>query len=132
MRATLFALALAACSSAPREELPPPQLPQRAGVDQTVALRAEGVQFYGHGESFTLRIYADRIALSVAGAEDQIFPRPEPQIPRWSGAIYDTSNAQHRLSVAIRDDRPCPSGTGDRVVELLYDGAELRGCGRRL
>lgn len=132
MRILLLALALAACSTSPREELPPPQLPQRAGVDQTVALRAEGVNYYAHGENFTLRMFDDRIVFSSPGAPDKVFPRPEPQHPVWFGEIYTTANDQHRLYLTLRFDRPCPSGNGEDIVALHVDGAEFEGCGRRL
>lgn len=132
MRALLLALTLAACSTSPREELPPPQLPQRAGYDQTVALRAEGVNYYAHGAGFTLRMFDDRIVFSTPGAADKVFTRPEPQHPVWNGEIYTTSNEQHRLYLTLRFDRPCPTGNGEDLVELRLDGIEFAGCGRRL
>lgn len=126
--ALITAVLLAACATP--QDLPPPQLPQRAGVDAAVAARADGVRFEAHGENFRLRLYDDRIALSVANGAELIFPRPEPQYPRWSGVVYSTENAEHRLGVSIRRDRPCPTDRGARPVEILLDGSAFTGCGR--
>lgn len=133
----LFAcLALAACSSAPPQELPPPQLPQRAGVDPIVAARAEGAVFRAVGQdpAFVLHIYReDRIVLTLdAGATEESFPKPEPLLPRWHGEIYETENERHRLSVMIRRSLRCPTQSGEYVVTLRYDETELTGCGRDL
>lgn len=124
--------ALAACSSSPPEELPPPMLPQRAGVDPLVAARAEGVAFRATGPAFVLHIYReDRIVLTLDATEES-FPKPEPVLPRWHGEIYETENERHRLSVMIRRSVPCPTQSGEYVVALHYDEAELTGCGRDL
>lgn len=127
-------VALAACSSSPPEELPPPQLPQRVGVDPIVAARAEGVAFRAVGPAFVLHIYReDRIVLMLNdGATEESFPKPEPLLPRWNGEIYETENERHRLSIMVRRDRPCPTQPGEHLVVLRYDEAELTGCGRDL
>lgn len=126
------AFALAACASGPREELPPPQLPERAGVDPIIAARAEGVRFlaYGTAPMYHLRFYEDRITFSLEGAAFETYPRPEPLLPRWHGEIYETANGEHRLEIRVRRSRPCPTHPGYVVVEAVRDGVELAGCGR--
>jgi len=136
MRAVIFGtLLLAACGgNAAREELPSPQLPQRAGVDPLVAARAEGVEFRAVGDGFVLDIFADRIRLTMTADGSVLsFAKPAPQYPRWNGSIYTTSDEQHRMRVEIRDYRPCE--TGDRAtyptsVSVTLDGREMEGCGR--
>jgi len=137
MRAILLATMLAACgANGAREELPPPQLPQRAGVDPLVAARAEGVEFRAVGDGFVLDIFRqDRVRLTrTAPIQELNFPKPEPRYPRWNGVIYETASEGHSLTIRIRDDRPCR--TADRAVypttvEIVLDGVELTGCGRR-
>jgi hypothetical protein len=133
MRALALALAISACSTAP-EELPPPQLPQRAGVDPLVAARAEGVDFLAHGSApmFHLRFYETRITLSLEGVAPLDFPRGEPLLPRWNGEIYETTNGSHRLRVEVRNDRPCPDRPGYVVVHVNLNGAQAIGCGRTI
>lgn len=133
--ALLSGLALAACSHAPPAELPPPDLPQRAGTDPIVAARAEGVNYIAHGDAtpFELRFYADRILFSTPGVAAKVFPLTEPQHPVWYGEIYRTENENHDLYVTLRFDRPCPSGNGEHLVEVRLDrGEQMSGCGRRL
>jgi|LNFM01.2.fsa_nt_gb hypothetical protein len=122
--------ALAACSTTPRDELPPPQLPQRAGVDPVVAARAEGIEFRATGDGFVLEIYrTERIDLKLAEAEQVLtFPRTEPRMPAWHGSVYWTEAAGRRLEIDIHEGRPCPDGGASVVVRLDYE--EFRGCGR--
>lgn len=137
MRAIPLALLLAACAAGgPREELPPPQLPQRAGVDETVAARAAGVEFHAVGDGFVLDIYREeRIRLTLTEQNEEfLFAKPEPQYPRWNGVIYLTSIEHRWLSVKIRDDRPCRRAEAAQypiTVELRFDNREFEGCGRR-
>ena len=136
MRAALLAaLLLAACSGNVREELPPPQLPQRTGVDPFVAARAEGIEFRAVGAGIVVDIFrADRIRLTRTETnEAMIFPKPEPQLPRWAGSIYETSSDGRTLAIEIHDHRPCESG--DRAlyptsVVIVLDDAEIAACGR--
>lgn len=135
-RALIVALLLGACASPPRE-LPPPPLPERAGVDPLVAARAEGIAFRAVGDGFVLDIFHEaRIRLTItASGETLVFPKPEPRYPRWNGSIYETQTEAHRLNIQIRDDRPCEGP--DRAlypttVALRFDGNEMRGCGRAL
>jgi hypothetical protein len=136
MRAALIAaLLLAACGGNVREELPPPQLPERAGVDPLVAARAEGVEFRAVGDGFVLDIFpAERIRLTLTTTGEELnFAKPEPQHPRWYGSIYTTSNAQHALDVEIHNHRPCESAdraTYPITVHIRLDDRELEGCGR--
>ncbi len=137
MRALALALLLAACA-APRDELPMPSLPQRAGVDPVVAARAEGVDFraVGHAPDFVLQIYRDdRITLAWdAGAHEETFPKTEPVYPRWNGEIYHTHNGEHALMIEIRRSLPCVH-EGERfesTVRIEIDRIERRGCGRSM
>ncbi|HYD86532.1 MAG TPA: hypothetical protein VEA80_03590 [Vitreimonas sp.] len=131
----IAAFACAACSSAPPRELPPPELPQRAGVDPLVAARAEGVEFRGVGEGFVLEIMREDVIrlTQTASGETLTFAKPEPQLPRWNGSIYATTAGTHELYVAIRNDRPCERA--DRAVypirvEIRLDDRVFTGCGR--
>jgi hypothetical protein len=137
MRALIFAaLLLAACgANAAREELPAPQLPQRAGVDPTVAARAEGIEFRAVGEGVVLDIFrVDRIRLTRTATREELnFPKPEPMYPRWNGSIYETSNNGHRLRVEMRNDRECePAGalTDVNRVVIVLDDQQILACGR--
>lgn len=135
MRVALIAfLALGACSHAPPDEPPPPQLPQRAGVDETVAARAEGVRFRGEGDGFVLDILDQEMRLKFTQTgETHVFPTPEPRYPRWNGSSYDTHNGEHGLYVEIRDDRPCEPGVPAIRVRFgaQGEGQQLTGCARR-
>lgn len=121
---------LAACSTAPSEELPPPQLPQRAGVDPVVAARAEGIEFRAVGDGFVLDIFrAERIRLRLTETDTTLeFPRPEPRYPRWNGTIFDTAGDAGELYIEIRDDRPC--STGSPTVNVRLASRSFTGCGR--
>ncbi len=137
MRALLLALALAACSSTPTD-LPPPQLPQRTGIDPIVAARAEGVVFRAQGADFVLHLYRDnRIFVSwEPGAHREQFPVSERTLPAWNGEIYATRNAHYELRVEVRHG-PCRDpALGDQVfsdtVVVAINGEERRGCGRAL
>jgi hypothetical protein len=142
MRALLLALPLlAACSSSRPQDLPPPQLPQRAGVDPIVAARAEGVAFraVGHGPDFVLHIYReDRITLAWDhGAHQETFPKPDPILPRWHGEIYETQNERHRLRVEIARARVCTDAEANgeiwpTTVRVIIDDETREGCGRDL
>lgn len=140
IRALFLAMTLAACSTAPKEELPPPQLPQRAGIDPLIALRAEGVVFRAQGASpdFVLHLYRDnRISISWdQGAQQQHYPASEPILPAYRGRVFETRNERSSLRVEIRDG-PCrDQALGPQVfsatVVVQIDGAERRGCGRDL
>ncbi len=128
--AAALLLGLAACSNTPRDELPLPQLPQRAGVDPVVSARAEGIEFLGTGENFTLSIYrTERIDLKFTETEGILtFPRTEPRIPAWRGRVFWTEAAGRRLEIDIHEGRPCPEGGVRVLVRLDYE--EFRGCGQ--
>lgn len=125
-------LALAACESSRPRDLPPPPLPERAGVDPVVAARAEGVRFLASGDApvFQLRFYDEIITLQVGDGAMQSFPLPEPRYPRWNGEIYEAEADGHALSVAVRHDRPCPARAGYHIVEVVFDEMRMSGCGR--
>jgi hypothetical protein len=130
MRPFVLALVVTACA-APPQELPSPLLPQRAGVDETVALRAEGVRYMAVGEDhFILRIYDDRISVARHGEEALDFPQTEPRYPRWNGEIYESEANGHRLRVDIRHYRECGGRDGRDTVAVTLDGAAMTGCGR--
>ncbi len=136
MRALLLAagLMLAACANG--AELPAPQLPERAGVDPLVAARAEGIEIRATGEGFVLDIFREeriRLTLTETG-EELIFPRPEPQYPRWYGSIYFTTHEGRVLRVEIRNDHPCrraDRATYPIEVVIRLDGRPMVGCGRQ-
>jgi hypothetical protein len=136
MRALLFALLLGACAGAPHEDLPPPQLPQRTGVDPLVAARAEGIQFRAVAEGVVVDIYREeRIRLTRTPTGEELwFPKPQALLPRWNGEIFETAIPAHTLVVRIRDHRPCQSADAALfpiAVEVEFDGAQQQGCGRR-
>lgn len=140
VRTVLLAILLLAACSNTREELPPPQLPQRAGVDPLIAARAEGVVFRAEGASpdFVLHLYRDnRIFVTWdAGAHQERFPASEPMLPAWAGEIYETRNERYELRVEVRH-RPCRDAAfGDavlpRTVVVSINGEERSGCGRAL
>jgi hypothetical protein len=82
MRAVLMsALLLAACgANAARQELPAPELPQRAGVDPVVAARAEGIEFRAVGDGFVLDIFREeRIRLTLEKEGELMFDKPDPR-----------------------------------------------------
>ncbi len=129
-------LILTACAGAGRgEELPPPQLPERAGVDTLVAARAAGVEFRAVGGGIVIEIFrTDRIQLTLAetGAV-LVFPKPAPLLPRWNGSIYETANADHALRVEIRNYLPCATpdrGLYPTAVNVRLDDREFAACGR--
>lgn len=133
MRATWLALLLlAACGGGAREELPAPQLPQRAGVDPTVAARAEGIEFRAVGEGIVVDIFrTERIRVTRAGRrEELVFPKPEPVLPRWNGSIYETAASGHTLRIEIHNNAACQSAlrATSRVV-ITLDGEEIDACG---
>lgn len=72
MRSLALAVTLAACASAPRD-LPPPSLPERAGVDTLVAARAAGVQFLAQGTSelgwILVEVTIDGVTLTGCGRD---------------------------------------------------------------
>lgn len=137
MRPAIFAaLLLAACAgNAARQELPPPQLPQRTGVDPLVAARAEGVEFRAVGDGVVVDIFrAERIRLTLTAAgEELVFAKPVPQYPSWRGSIYETASGRRTLRVEIRNSLPCERE--DRAaypisVVIDLDGGEMQACGR--
>jgi hypothetical protein len=136
MRAALLAaLLLTGCAGNVREELPAPELPQRAGVDPAVAARAEGVEFRAVGEGFVLDIFREeRIRLTLTATGEQlVFPKPEPQYPRWYGSIYSTAHEGHTLRIEVRNDHPCRRVDRETYaieVALRLDDREMEGCGR--
>jgi len=137
MRAAVLVVALlAACgANSARQELPPPPMPQRAGVDATVAARAEGIEFRAVGEGIVLDIFrTDRIRLTRTATREELdFPKPEPLYPRWNGSIYETSRDGHSLTIEIHNDRDCETPDSfadlDRVV-IVLDGRQIAACGR--
>lgn len=134
-RAALLALALAACSTGAPSELPPPQLPQRAGVDPLVAARAAGVRYEARGEGFTLALYRDdHITLTWDGQERAFFD-PETILPAYRGEIYEARDGDAALRVEIRS-APCPDAqsgeTWSAHVSVQLNGETRRGCGRAL
>lgn len=140
IRALFLGLALAACSTAPKDDLPPPQLPQRAGVDPIVAARAEGVVFQAQGASpdFVLHLYRDnRIFVAWdSGGHQEHFPATEPILPAYRGRVFETRNEHFELRVDIHDG-PCrDAALGPQVfsatVTVEIDGVVRRGCGREL
>jgi hypothetical protein len=129
------AVLLAACSTPRPQEMPPPALPQRAGVDPIVAARAEGVEFRAVGEGVALDIFrADRIRLTMTSTSEVLFfPKPAPQYPRWNGSIYETSTDAHTLRIEIRNYLTCerPDRTTYPItVNITLDGREIHACGR--
>lgn len=135
MRALVLALMLASCAAgrAP-EELPAPQLPERAGVDPIVAARSEGVEFRAVGDGVVVDILNDRIRLSRSpGTEVIDFPKPEPIFPRSNGEVYETENEGRSLAIAIERSHPCQSDNRALYpirVELVFDGQPMAACGR--
>lgn len=135
MRAAILAtLLVTACAGNVREELPPPQLPQRTGVDPLVAARAEGIEFRAVGDGFVLDIFREeRIRLTLDKEGALIFAKPEPRYPRWNGSIYETANDAYRLAIEIRNDRRCQGANRAEyptTVHILLNDLELNGCGR--
>lgn len=136
IRTLILALALAACSTAPKDDLPPPQLPQRAGVDPLVAARAEGVVFRAQGADFVLHLYRDNRIFVSWDARQEHFPASEPIFPAYRGRVFETRNEHVAIRVDIHDG-PCrDAALGPQVfsatVIVEIDGIERRGCGREL
>jgi hypothetical protein len=130
MRPLVLAIALTACMSPP-QELPAPLLPQRVAVDETVAMRADGVRYLAVGEDrFVLRIYDDRISVARDGQEALDFPQAEPIYPRWNGEVYETQAGGHRLRVEIRRRAVCGGKDGRDTVAVTLDSEAMTGCGR--
>jgi hypothetical protein len=136
MRAAIVAvLLLAGCgANAAREELPPPQLPERAGVDPLVAARAEGVEFRAVADGVVVDIFReDHIRLiTTATGEQLIFPKIEPRFPRWNGSIYETTSGTRMLRVEIRNYLPCerPDRTTYPITVVIeLDGRPMQACG---
>jgi hypothetical protein len=112
MRALILALLLAACST--------PQAAQEA-------LEAQGAGF-----QLTIRPNQMVLTLTESG-ERSVFKTPEPRYPRWNGSIYEAQNGAHRISVSVRDDRPCRAANAVQyptTIEILFDRREMQGCGR--
>lgn len=136
MRAFLIALlALSACTLTPAPELPPPDLPQRAGVDPIVAARAAGVETRIVSDDYVIDIMRENEIVLTRDNTREVFPKREPQTPRWSGAIYTTRNGARDLVIYIRDYRPCVRA--DRAsypiqIDVILDGVETTACGVRL
>ncbi len=134
MRAALLALFVAACTSAP-QDLPPPELPQRAGVDPMAAMRAEGVRYLARGTApdHQLRFFDDRIALTLNSGETWFtFPRTEPTYPRWNGEIYYGAFDGHQIEIEVHHNRDCPEGSGQDLVITRLDAVTMFGCGHAL
>lgn len=100
------------------------------------ATPARGSYFEASGPEYLLTIDQDQMMLTLTQTGDRIiFPAVEPRYPRWNGEIHETRNASFRLSVQIRDDRPCQSSHRaiyPITVELRLGNRELHGCGRRI
>jgi hypothetical protein len=135
--AWLALLALSACTLTPAPELAPPTLPQRAGVDPIVAARAAGAAFQIVADDYVIDIMREDeiIVTRLSDGSRRTLPKPEPQYPRWNGEIYHTGDENTRLTIAIRDDRPCERR--DRAVyptrvDVHLNGGEIPACGVRL
>jgi hypothetical protein len=135
MRALVIALALASCTMTPPPNLPPPELPQRAGIDPLVAARAAGVVYQGRGEGFTLALHRDRHIAFTWGEAEHAFFNPTLVQPAYRGEIYEAIDGARTLRVEIRNG-PCldaESGeTWSATVSVQLDGEIRRGCGRGL
>lgn len=136
MRAALLALLLAACSTGAPPELPPPELPQRAGVDPIVAARAAGVRYQARGEGFTLALYRDDHITVIWGADaERAFFNPALIQPAYRGEIFEARDGEAALRVEIRNG-PCPDAqsgeTWSAHVSVQLNGETRRGCGRPL
>lgn len=141
LRAALASIVFAAACSSPPDELPAPELPQRAGVDPIIAARAEGVVFraLGSNPDFLLHIFRNNERMFLAwdnGAHQETFTDVQVTLPAYRGTIYEATNERHRLRVEVRD-APCRdpnsnSETFSAVVIVHIDGEERRGCGRVL
>jgi hypothetical protein len=136
-RAAIFAaLLLAACGgNAAREELPPPQLPDRAGVDPLVAARSEGVEFRAVADGVVVDIFREHHIrlITTATGEQLIFPKTEPRFPRWNGSIYETISGTRSLGIEIRNHQPCERADRDLypiTVTIVLDGRQIPACGR--
>lgn len=135
MRALVLALALAACSSAP-PELPPPQLPQRAGVDPIVEARTQGVVFRAVGAGFTFDLIRDNRAALVWGDQRHTFENVATRVPAYRGTVYDAQTEHGPLLVEVRDT-PCrdaliPGEVLPHRVTVTFRGEMRQGCGRSL
>jgi hypothetical protein len=141
LRAALVSFILAAACSTPPTELPPPELPQRAGVDPIIAARAEGVTFraLGANPDFLLHIFRNNERIFLAwdnGAHQEMFTDVQVTLPAYRGTIYEAANEGRRLRVEVRE-APCRDAgvSGERfsaIVIVSIDGEERRGCGRVL
>ena len=138
MRAPLLALlTLGACTVTPAPELAPPAQPQRAGIDPIIAARAAGAEIHIVGDDYVIQIMRENEIVLTRAADNtrEIFPKPEPQHPRWSGERYTTENAARRLTIEVRDDRPCERAdraTYPTRIDVILDGEETTACGVRL
>lgn len=142
LRAIFATLAfLAACSSSQTAELPPPELPQRAGVDPIIAARAEGVVFRARGSNpdFLLHVFRNNERIFLAwddGQHQQTFANIRVTLPAYRGTIYEATNERHQLRVEVRE-APCRDAnindeTFSAIVIVRIDNEERRGCGREL
>lgn len=136
MRALILALALASCSSAPPPELPPPQLPQRTGVDPLVEARTQGVVFRAIGAGFVFDLIRDNRAALVWGDQRHTFENVATRIPAYRGTVYDAQTEHGALLVEVRDtlcrDALEPDHVFPHRVTVTFHGETRRGCGRPL
>lgn len=135
MRAFALTLLLAACAHEPADIPETPPLPQRTGVDPIVAARAAGVEMRIVAEDFVIDLMRSEIVLTRADGARQVFPRPEPQQPRWAGEIYETRNETHTLSLGIHTSGHCAradTALYPTRVDVTLDGREIGACGLRL
>lgn len=135
MRAALLALALAACSTGAPPDLPPPQLPERTGVDPLVAARAAGVRYQARGEGFTLALYRDEHITLTWDGQERAFFNPQTIMPAYRGEIYEARDGDTSLRVEIRSGH-CPDAergeTWSANVSVALNDQTRRGCGRGL
>lgn len=141
MRAVFAALVLlGACTSAPRD-LPPPNLPERAGTDPIVAARADGVVFRAVGASpdFVLHIHRNDAMIYLSwdgGAQEETFNQVRVVLPAYRGTVYEANTERHDLRVEIRQgvcrDPNLGPETFSASVTVRIDGVVRRGCGREL
>jgi len=141
MRAPLAAVALlSACASQPRD-LPPPNLPERAGTDPIVAARADGIVFraVGVAPDFVLDIYRNDAMIFLSwdgGAHEETFNDVRVVLPAYRGTIYEAHTDSHELRVDVRPgvcrDPNIGPETFSATVTVHIDDVVHRGCGREL
>lgn len=138
MRVALLVAALVGACASP-QALPPPELPQRAGVDPLVEARADGVVFraVGAAPAFVLHIHRnDAMLVLTWDANQETFHEVRTVLPAYRGKIYEAQNERHAVRVAIRSG-PCSDPrlepeTFSSTVTVWINDEIYRGCGREL